>query len=104
MGPRVLQLQSLIRRDPVFRWTVAASAKALHVSPRTLQRSLREDNATFSATLTETRVELARTLLNAGELSLTEIAFCSGFSDLGHFSRAFKQRFDVPPSAYRSLR
>lgn len=36
-------------------------------------------------------------------LSLTEVAFCAGFSDLAHFSRVFRRVADVPPSALREM-
>jgi AraC-like DNA-binding protein len=37
-----------------------------------------------------------------GDRSVTEIAFSWGFSNSSHFSRAFRQRFGMPPSAYRT--
>ena len=33
-------------------------------------------------------------------MSVTEIAFESGFEDVSHFSRVFKERFNVSPMAY----
>ena len=37
------------------------------------------------------------------QLSLGEIAFCTGFSDQAHFTRLFRRYSDIPPSAYRDL-
>jgi AraC-like DNA-binding protein len=34
-------------------------------------------------------------------MNVTEIAFESGFEDSSHFSRVFKDRFNVPPLTYR---
>jgi AraC-like DNA-binding protein len=34
-------------------------------------------------------------------MNVTEIAFESGFEDVSHFSRVFKERFGVPPLSYR---
>jgi len=34
-------------------------------------------------------------------MNVTEIAFASGFEVVSHFSRVFKERFDVPPRSYR---
>lgn len=39
-----------------------------------------------------------------GDRSVTAIAFSWGFSSPSHFSRAFRQRFGVPPSVYRASR
>jgi AraC-like DNA-binding protein len=47
------------------------------------------------------RIEYAAALLRTSKLNVTEIAFESGFEDVSHFSRVFKDRFDVPPLAYR---
>ena len=34
-------------------------------------------------------------------MNVTEIAFESGFEDVSHFSRVFKERFNVPPMTFR---
>jgi len=34
-------------------------------------------------------------------MNVTEIAFESGFEDVSHFSRVFKDRFQLSPSTYR---
>jgi AraC-like DNA-binding protein len=47
------------------------------------------------------RLEHAAALLRNSKLNVTEIAFESGFEDVSHFSRVFKERFGVPPVAYR---
>lgn len=46
----------------------------------------------------------ARDLANAdfADRSVTAIAYSWGFSNSSHFSRAFRQRFGVPPSVYRN--
>lgn len=47
------------------------------------------------------RLDHAAALLRASSCSVTEVAFESGFEDVSHFSRAFKQRFQVTPVAFR---
>lgn len=51
--------------------------------------------------LVRKRLGYAAALLQTTKLSVTEIAFESGFEDGSHFSRAFKERFQRPPSDYR---
>jgi AraC-like DNA-binding protein len=34
-------------------------------------------------------------------MNVTEAALESGFEDVSHFSRVFKERFGIPPLAYR---
>lgn len=47
------------------------------------------------------RLDYSAALLRTSKLNVTEIAFESGFEDGSHFSRVFKERFDVPPLSYR---
>lgn len=47
------------------------------------------------------RLEHAAALLRNSKLNVTEIGLESGFEDVSHFSRVFKEKFNVPPLAYR---
>jgi AraC-like DNA-binding protein len=51
--------------------------------------------------LTRRRIERAKTLLRAVNLSVTEICFFVGFSSLGSFSARFRQLVGRSPSEYR---
>lgn len=58
-------------------------------------------NSTFVDYLTEERVKLARTYFKDSEVSITNIAFESGFSSISSFNRAFKKITGLSPSAFR---
>lgn len=47
------------------------------------------------------RLDYSATLLRTSKMNVTETAFESGFEDVSHFSRVFKDRFGVPPIAFR---
>jgi signal transduction histidine kinase/DNA-binding response OmpR family regulator len=47
------------------------------------------------------RIRQAKTLLEAGEKSITEVALEVGFSDGSYFARVFRGEVGVSPSAYR---
>lgn len=47
------------------------------------------------------RLSRAAEMLYGTELSVTDIAFASGFSDSNYFSTAFRKKYGVSPSAYR---
>lgn len=51
--------------------------------------------------LTERRLEKAKELLAASELSVTEICFTVGFQSLGSFSSLFHKQIGHSPSFYR---
>jgi AraC-like DNA-binding protein len=80
----------------------AAVAKALHMSPRTLQRRLGDEGTRFSDVLDEARAGLARDWLGGGNEPLAEIGWRLGFADLAGFSRAFKRWTGEPPGTYRA--
>jgi AraC-like DNA-binding protein len=46
--------------------------------------------------------ELSRA--QSAHLTVTQIAFASGFADAAHFSRAFRRRYGVSPRDYRGRR
>lgn len=82
---------------------IGSLAKMLGMSTRSLQRELNAYGLTYRSILEQTRMQEARRLLAHGATNLTKIAVQLGYSDLPHFTRAFKRRFDMPPSAYVEL-
>lgn len=52
--------------------------------------------------LQEIRIEIAKDLLKTSNLSISEIAFKVGYSDMGHFTGLFKKFMAVTPSEYRT--
>ena len=55
----------------------------------------------FVEYLTHLRVQHACTLLAETQMSVTEIAYASGFGSLSHFLRTFRKQKQETPSAYR---
>ncbi len=47
------------------------------------------------------RLERAKKLLGAGEMSIAEVALASGFSSPSHLTERFTRKFGVSPSLYR---
>ena len=79
----------------------AGLAKAMCMSPRTLQRKLGEAGASYRSLLEAVRYDLALRYLDDPTKSVTEITFLLGFSEQSAFSRAFKRWNGKSPSAYR---
>ncbi|WP_135441301.1 AraC family transcriptional regulator [Mangrovimicrobium sediminis] len=76
-------------------------AAALHLSNRTLQRKLRDEDTSFSDLLQDTRLQLARKYLRQHSRSVVETAYLLGFSEPSTFSRAFKRWTGVAPADFR---
>lgn len=78
-----------------------AVASELGMSKRTLTRKLAEHGTTFTALVDVIRKELALRYLRDRSLSLTEIAFFLGYTELSSFNHAFRRWTGTTPSKMR---
>ena len=76
-------------------------AKRLGLTPRSLQRRLRDEGTSFQAVREQVRHELARRYLD-DRLSISEISFLLGFSEPSAFFRAFKRWTGMTPVEARA--
>ena len=60
-----------------------------------------QTGARFQNYLQTLRLRFAASLLRASDLPVTEICYASGFGNLAHFERTFREKFSLSPSAYR---
>ena len=77
------------------------TARLFHLTPRTLHRRLLEEGTSFKTILEEVRHTLAVAHLQAGHLSIEEIAYTLGYTDIANFRRAFKRWEGMPPAQFR---
>jgi transcriptional regulator GlxA family with amidase domain len=76
-------------------------AGELQISARTLRRRTKAASGlTPGAFLRTLRLERAAQLLEQEAGSVAEVAAAVGYAEAESFSRAFRQGFGVPPSAY----
>ena len=80
-----------------------ATAQLFHLTPRTLHRRLLQEGTSFKEILEEVRHMLALEHIKTGHLTVQEIAYTLGYTDIANFRRAFKRWERVAPSAYRAL-
>lgn len=83
------------------RPTIAATADALGLRVRTLQRWLAADGHTFDDLVDRDRLRTALYLLEQTDARVLDIALDLGYSDHAHFTRAFRRWTGVSPQAYR---
>ncbi|MGQ0529644.1 MAG: AraC family transcriptional regulator [Panacagrimonas sp.] len=77
-------------------------AQILNLSPRTLERRLSVEGHRFRDLARHARYDRACALLAAGRLSVTQIAYQLGYTDVANFTRAFRRESGMAPSAYRA--
>lgn len=92
---------NLMRED----LSVAMLAKGLKLSPRYLNYLFENEELSLGRYISNWRLEQCRTALadtrSRGQ-TIAELAYQSGFSDMSHFSRAFRRRFGLSPREYRA--
>ncbi|MEO8201901.1 MAG: AlkA N-terminal domain-containing protein, partial [Gemmatimonadota bacterium] len=77
-------------------------ARDLGVSERHLRRALEREIGVSPLDLAQThRLLLAKQLLVDTGISVTRVAFASGFQSLRRFNTAFREQYRMPPSALR---
>ncbi len=85
--------------------TAGRIARLEGISERYLQKLFEQNGESFSHYVRERRLQRARAALVApGDIRLpvADVAFTCGFGDAANFSRLFKERFGMPPGAFRT--
>ena len=93
---RVLRTGVMTGRDDA-----ASVADLFSMSERTLRRRLADEDSTFHALVAESRLTVARQLLESSVMPVSEIAAALHYGDITAFSRAFRAWTGKPPSAWR---
>ncbi|MGP3923320.1 AraC-like ligand-binding domain-containing protein [Streptomyces sp. 8N616] len=106
---QLTEVEAMVRRyvrdhaaDPGL--TGASMAKALGWSLRQVQLALQRVGTTPRELIREERLRLVRERLRCGEcrhMTITDLAYSSGFSSASALSTAFRQRFGVSPREMR---
>ena len=103
LSRHLLRVRDLIDRAFAAPLDVPALARSAHVSEAHFSRSFK---AAFGETphqyLLSRRMERAKALLRAGDLSVTDVCLAVGFSSLGSFSAQFRRFVGESPTAYRA--
>ncbi len=107
-GVRAARLQAIktdvLRRFSDGELSVAAVAARHSVTPRYVHKLFETEGTTFSSYLLACRLQFAHRMLTDRRIfprSIASIAFDAGFSDLSHFNRAFRRRYDATPTEVR---
>lgn len=82
--------------------TIERVAQSVGCSSRTLQRRLRsESGITYSALVSEIRLDIAQQFLAGTDMSITDLSFAVGYSSPTNFTREFKKLCGSTPRDWR---
>ena len=90
-----------MRKSCGTRPSLEVTSKELHMSPRSVQRRLREHGTTHQDLVESVRRDMAERLVLDRRLSITEIAFLLGFEDVSGFRRAYERWTGTTPARAR---
>jgi AraC-like DNA-binding protein len=102
-GTAVISLSGIMESNFRYNLSLEEFAELCNRSLSSFKRDFQEVyHEAPGKWLLKRRLEYAATLLRRGELNVSQVAFESGFEDLSHFSKTFKDRFGVSPASYRT--
>ncbi len=87
----------LIDRRPAESWV----CRKLRTSSRTMQRALAAEQTSYERILSRVLSRRAAALVSDNRISITQIGYELGYSDVAHFTRAFTRWFGESPMAWR---
>ncbi len=99
------EVLKLIRTYAVLPWfTIEWFAPMLGMTKRTLQRNLKQQGYVFKSVKEEARKQKAIELLSESTLSIEDIYWQVGYTDLSNFNRAFRAWTGFSAPAYRKIK
>ncbi|MFZ2656304.1 MAG: helix-turn-helix domain-containing protein [Victivallales bacterium] len=99
----VAKVVSYIRDHVCDGTRVENLPKIFSVSRRTLfRRFIKYVGHSPAAEIRQSRLKHARRMLTGTRMSLTEISYACGYTDLSHMDRAFRSAFGASPSSFRN--
>jgi transcriptional regulator GlxA family with amidase domain len=98
----VERAQDWLQQNMARDFTMSDLARALAVGDRTLVRRFgAATGQTPLGYLQSVRLQAARALLEAGDMTVQAIATQVGYSDVSSFTRLFRQEVGISPGSYR---
>ena len=95
-------LWQVMEANYTFNLAIEEFARIAQRSVATFKREFHEYyHTTPGKWLTQKRLEYAKDLLDTSKKNVSEIADESGFENITHFSRIFKEKYGLSPLQYR---
>lgn len=95
------RIKQVFADNPGHLWSIAAVAKHLNLSARTLQRRLSAEGTSYQQLHNQWLMGEAGELLREKNLSIESIALLLGYSDASNFRQACRRWYNCSPNDYR---
>jgi len=103
-SPRYVTISEVLENHLHDDLSMNELANLAGLSLSTFKREFKKQfKDTPSNYLRDKRLEKAKDLLLKTELTVSEVCYEVGFKDIAHFSRSFKEKYNVSPSGFRLL-
>lgn len=74
------------------------------ISSRTIQRQLTKEQTSYRNICNELNMKYAKTVIRSNNLSISQLSVALGYTNIAHFSNAFKTYFGTSPRAFKNFR
>lgn len=99
----ICRIQEVMETNYLFNLSIEELSRMANCSVSTFKRKFYEHyHTTPGKWLKHKRLENAKWLLGLGNKTISDAAYDSGFENLSHFSRIFKEAYGVPPSSFKA--
>src|SRR5690606_24092060 len=98
---RINQVYAFVMKNFTRPITIEEMATLINMTPTSFCRFFKDrTHKQFVQYLTEVRIGYACRLLLEGELSISQVAYASGFGNLSHFNKQFKNIKQMTPTQF----
>lgn len=105
ISPAIKQILDWIEDHFADKFELHTLAELVHISPNHLSyRFRKETGSPLTEFITKRRLREAAMMLKMTEQPIRDIGLEVGFDNFAYFSRVFKDRFGMTPSAYRAAK
>lgn len=91
----------LITNSYLYTMSLEAVAANFNISPRTLQRKLKQEGVSFLQIVDEVRHKLSLHYLSSGNYQVKDVSAMLGYNEHTAFARAFKRWTGLTPAEYQ---
>jgi AraC-like DNA-binding protein len=102
--PYIMEAQKILAADPGRQLTITALALEVGINTFKLRVGFKQlFNTTIHQYRLDLRLAIAKNLLSETDLTISEIAYKTGFDSRDGFARFFRRRFHETPREWRKV-